>query len=169
MGAQMYLRITEGMAQLIQRDVKRVMSFKRLRSSAIERFGGTVPDPVTVADEILAAPGQVLVSRETFNKWLLDPKFVALLQSVEIETSTRFELFDVLDADLNGSLELREIIIGLMKLRGSITKCEIVAIRMKVRFMEQLITDIWRKVECEVPGPLGWNSCDLNSCSLFAF
>merc|ERR1712032_773020 len=79
--ADMYLRITEGMAQLIKRDVirQRALSISRIRASAYERFGGTPPDPVTEADEILASLGQVQVSRETFNKWLLDPKFVSLL------------------------------------------------------------------------------------------
>merc|ERR1712203_527901 len=109
------------MASLIKQDVKRSSRMVRVRQSINTRVG--IPfDPVTEADDILTSLGKVHVSRETFNKWLIDPKFVALLHAVEIETSTRFELFDVLDADLNGSLELREIIIGLMNLRGNITK-----------------------------------------------
>merc|ERR1712056_132115 len=147
----MYLKITLGMATLIKQDVTLQRSSRMVRvRQSINTHVGLPFDPVTEADDILTSLGKVHVSRETFNKWLLDAKFVSLLHSVEIETSTRFELFDVLDADLNGELELSEIIVGLMKLRGGITKCEIVAIRMKVRFMEQLITDMWRAVGCEV-------------------
>merc|ERR1712039_483943 len=71
-----------------------------------------------------------------------------LLDEVEVETSTKFELFDVLDADMGGELGLDELIGGLMRLRGPISKSEIVAIRLKVQYMTKLLEDVWEKLGC---------------------
>ena len=49
-----------------------------------------------------------------------------------IETATKSELFDVLDADMGGELTLSELRNGLMRLRGPITKSDIVAVRLEI-------------------------------------
>merc|ERR1712193_522894 len=73
-----------------------------------------------------------------------------MLEEVDIETSTKFELFDVLDVNMGGELGLDELIGGLMRLRGPISKSDIVAVRLKVRYMTKLIEDVWRKLGCDV-------------------
>lgn len=84
----------------------------------------------------------ILISREVFNVWLQDPKMLSMLEEVEIETSTKFELFDVLDVDNGGELSFDELVSGLMSLRGPHSKCDIVAIRLKVRYMTQLVEKV---------------------------
>merc|ERR1712228_463339 len=80
--------------------------------------------------------------------WLRDPVLNNLLEEVDIETSTKFELFDVLDVDDGGELGLDELIGGLMRLRGPISKSEIVAIRLKVQYMTKLLEGVWEKLGC---------------------
>jgi len=81
------------------------------------------------------------VSREEFNAWLEDEALTALLDEMDIQMASKYEIFDALDVNMNGDLELTEVIDGLMKLRGQMTKSDIVAIRMKVRYITGVITD----------------------------
>eukprot|EP00440_Ansanella_granifera_P033698 gb/GFBE01036561.1/.p1 GENE.gb/GFBE01036561.1/~~gb/GFBE01036561.1/.p1 ORF type:complete len:481 (+),score=104.09 gb/GFBE01036561.1/:1-1443(+) len=73
------------------------------------------------------------VSRSQFMSWLELPVFVNALENADIDTSTMNEMFDTLDADMGGNLELDELVTGLMKLRGPISKNDIIATRLKVR------------------------------------
>lgn len=72
------------------------------------------------------------ISKEIFQDWLHIPAFLSLLQASDIDTTTKYDLFDILDADMGGSLELDEVVTGLMKLRGPVSKNDIIAIRLKV-------------------------------------
>merc|ERR1711948_225920 len=90
------------------------------------------------------------MGKEVFNEWLKDPEMLTMLEEVEIETCTKFELFDVLDVDMGGELELDELITGLMKLRGPISKSDIVATRLKVRHVTKMMEDVWRKLGCDL-------------------
>mmetsp|Transcript_23244 Transcript_23244/g.41981 ORF Transcript_23244/g.41981 Transcript_23244/m.41981 type:complete len:610 (-) Transcript_23244:38-1867(-) len=89
-----------------------------------------------------------LVSKEVFNSWLTNKKtqFLDLLEEAEIDVSMKFELFDVLDTDLSGELEFAEIVEGLMKCRGPVSKTDIIGMGLKVRYCTKLIQDIWEKV-----------------------
>merc|ERR1712113_1271258 len=93
-------------------------------------------------DEQLKKP----IQRSQFQAWLDDPDMLQMLEDVQIDSSTKFEIFDVLDMDMNAQLELDELVGGLMRLRGGICKSDIVAIRMKVRYLTKMTEEIWTKV-----------------------
>lgn len=57
-----------------------------------------------------------------------------------------YELFDVLDADLSGVLNLQELVEGLMRLRGPVSKNDMVAVRLKVEYLTHVIVDMSHKV-----------------------
>eukprot|EP00928_Gymnodinium_smaydae_P085241 TRINITY_DN6860_c1_g1_i2.p1 TRINITY_DN6860_c1_g1~~TRINITY_DN6860_c1_g1_i2.p1 ORF type:complete len:183 (+),score=39.06 TRINITY_DN6860_c1_g1_i2:169-717(+) len=86
------------------------------------------------------------VTREVFNEWLLHPEMHALLEAADVETALKSELFDVLDVDMGGEVGFDEFVSGLMRLRGPITKSDIVAVRLKVRYMTGMIEDMWNIV-----------------------
>merc|ERR1719247_995668 len=67
---------------------------------------------------------------------------VQMLAEAEIDVSVRSDLFDVLDVDMSGELELDEVIGGLMMMRGPITKSDMVAVRLKVGFIVDLVQDV---------------------------
>merc|ERR1712032_637587 len=87
-------------------------------------------------------------TRSVFNTWLMDAEMLSLLEDCEIETATKFELFDVLDVDMGGTLGVNELVGGLMRLRGPVSKSDIVAVRLKVRYITELIEELWTQV-CE--------------------
>ncbi|CAJ1381229.1 unnamed protein product [Effrenium voratum] len=80
------------------------------------------------------------VDRKTFMQWLQLPEFLAILESADVDVSNKFDLFDVLDADMGGVLELDEVVTGLMKLRGPVSKADLVATRLQVRLLTQQMT-----------------------------
>merc|ERR1712087_282149 len=90
--------------------------------------------------------GELVITRDVFNTWLKDPDFEAMLEEVDIETSTKFELFDVLDVDMGGELEIDELIGGLMSLRGPISKSDMMAVRLQMRHCTKVIERIWKVV-----------------------
>eukprot|EP00440_Ansanella_granifera_P049345 gb/GFBE01053464.1/.p1 GENE.gb/GFBE01053464.1/~~gb/GFBE01053464.1/.p1 ORF type:complete len:548 (+),score=121.07 gb/GFBE01053464.1/:1-1644(+) len=88
-----------------------------------------------------------VVSESTLNNWLSsDAELLAVLDDADIDLSAKFDLFDVLDADLSGALEFDELIAGLMKCRGPVSKNDIIAIRNKCGYLTKMITEIHDKL-----------------------
>lgn len=85
---------------------------------------------------------KVQISRGLFNAWLADKEVLGLLEEMEIDTATKAEIFDVCDVDRSGSLTCQELVGGLMRLRGPISKCDVIATRLKVRYLTNLLEDI---------------------------
>merc|ERR1719478_2113994 len=82
-----------------------------------------------------------LITREVFVDLLGEPEMDALLQFMDIETSNRDELFDVLDADMSGELDLHELVVGLMSLRGPAEKKDIVGSLLCSRVTQQVVKE----------------------------
>jgi len=81
----------------------------------------------------------VVISRPAFNALLQDRKFVRVLSEASIETANSAAIFDILDADMSGWLSVHEVYIGLMRLRGPISKSEIVGLRLRLRHVTQML------------------------------
>lgn len=62
--------------------------------------------------------GSLVITRERFRELLSEPLIEETMVQLEIETTSHDELFDVLDADMSGELDVEELIHGLMQLRG---------------------------------------------------
>jgi len=84
----------------------------------------------------------ITVTRDRFLKWLSHDDFTDTLEGAFIDTSIRAQLFDILDADAGGLLSIDELISGLMSMRGDVTKGDIIAISIKVRYFIQLLEDL---------------------------
>lgn len=107
-----------------------------------------------------------VVTKEEFNHWLSTEKeFITRppkdvnsgrcleilviffrLDDSEIDLSCKFDLFDVLDADLSGELEFEEMVDGLLKCRGPASKTDIIAIRLKTALLVRMMTRVCDKL-----------------------
>merc|ERR1719335_6522 len=66
-----------------------------------------------------------------------------LLDELDIPRGAeRAELFEVLDADGSGTLSAAEFISGLMKVRGEARKSDIIATRLSVSSLQELLRNI---------------------------
>lgn len=85
-----------------------------------------------------------LITKEMWHATINDREVQVAMDELEIFCSDRGELFDRLDADGSGTLDISEMISGLMKLRGSGTDVAIdtVATFLGVRAMQEKLGDV---------------------------
>eukprot|EP00930_Biecheleria_cincta_P104899 TRINITY_DN9737_c1_g1_i1.p1 TRINITY_DN9737_c1_g1~~TRINITY_DN9737_c1_g1_i1.p1 ORF type:complete len:818 (-),score=176.95 TRINITY_DN9737_c1_g1_i1:74-2497(-) len=88
---------------------------------------------------------EVTITRDVFNAWLHNKDFVQVLDDAEVDISNKFELFDILDVDMGGELSAEELIHGLLKLRGEVSKGDIVAIMLQVQHMIRSLDQLQEK------------------------
>mmetsp|Transcript_51759 Transcript_51759/g.160531 ORF Transcript_51759/g.160531 Transcript_51759/m.160531 type:complete len:304 (+) Transcript_51759:3-914(+) len=79
------------------------------------------------------------VSHATFLRMIQRPEVQQMLDDLDIGISSRQTLFDVLDANCNGMLEVSELVQGLLKLRGAADKGDVVASLLAIRSMQKSI------------------------------
>eukprot|EP00413_Alexandrium_margalefii_P018542 CAMPEP_0204548782 /NCGR_PEP_ID=MMETSP0661-20131031/23840_1 /ASSEMBLY_ACC=CAM_ASM_000606 /TAXON_ID=109239 /ORGANISM="Alexandrium margalefi, Strain AMGDE01CS-322" /LENGTH=637 /DNA_ID=CAMNT_0051555707 /DNA_START=55 /DNA_END=1968 /DNA_ORIENTATION=- len=79
------------------------------------------------------------VTHSTFVKMIQRQEVQDMLDDLDIGVSSRQALFDVLDANGNGTLEVSELVQGLLKLRGPADKGDVVASLLGVRSMQKSI------------------------------
>merc|ERR1712176_640585 len=91
-------------------------------------------------------PEDKVVDKALFDTWIQRADVTALFEEVEVDTSTKFDLFDALDVDGREELTLNTIVEGLMKLRGPISKLDVVSTRLKVAHIMRMVMDICRKL-----------------------
>eukprot|EP00928_Gymnodinium_smaydae_P042748 TRINITY_DN28752_c0_g1_i1.p1 TRINITY_DN28752_c0_g1~~TRINITY_DN28752_c0_g1_i1.p1 ORF type:complete len:430 (+),score=67.82 TRINITY_DN28752_c0_g1_i1:758-2047(+) len=92
----------------------------------------------------------IVIGQDVWNKWLsTDDELIEALGDAEIDLSSKYDLFDVLDADMSGELDFHEIVDGLMKCRGPVSKTDVIAIRLKVTHLMRMIMEIHSKLGCE--------------------
>jgi hypothetical protein len=155
---QMELALKELIAQLIRKQKKEKPLLLSQAAKAVENRVSHFLDideksfslghRMTRVDQELANmnDNEVTITRTTFEKWLEEPLFLAMLEDLDIGTSNKSELFDVLDCDLSGELEVPEVISGLMKLRGPSDKSDAVASLLGIRYCTQQIDAIFEKI-----------------------
>merc|ERR1712032_468145 len=69
-----------------------------------------------------------------------------MLDQLEIAATNQEELFYVLDSDMSGELDVREMITGLMTLRGQADKSDSVAALLGVRYCTGAIEGLHRNL-----------------------
>lgn len=99
----------------------------------------------------------LLLSRPVFAAVVeSDVEVQACFAQLGIDEADCMDLFDALDADRNGSLELQELVKGLLLMRGMVKKTDIVGTRLgvtalsgKIARLEHEISDNQRRIfEC---------------------
>lgn len=90
---------------------------------------------------------EVVVTKDEFNTWLnCEKELISRLDESEIDMSCKSDLFDVLDADLSGELEFEEMVDGLLKCRGPVSKTDIIAIRLKSSLIVRMMNAVCDKL-----------------------
>merc|ERR1712137_324940 len=79
------------------------------------------------------------ITRETFLLVVQDPKVQAIFDDLEIQSEGRARLFDVLDADGSGTLGLRELVQGLLQVRGEAQRSDVLAAVLGVRAVMEIL------------------------------
>jgi len=82
------------------------------------------------------------ITRDGFAKAMADSKVEELLEDLGISVVDYMDLFDALDADGSGTLDVYELAEGFMKLRGQAEKSDIVAAVLAIRSLQKSMTQL---------------------------
>lgn len=63
-------------------------------------------------------------------------EFKRLLEELDIADEDQVDLFDTLDVDGGGTIDLEEMVVGISKLRGDARRSDIVGVRLVVRCIQ---------------------------------
>ncbi|CAE7909947.1 CACNA1F, partial [Symbiodinium necroappetens] len=135
---------------------RRVSKILREKMLGLKEMYGYKPHSASEYDELTSKiradmmERNIVVTKDEFNHWLHTEKaLLETLDDCEIDLSCKFDLFDVLDADLSGELEFEEMIDGLLKCRGPASKTDIIAIRLKTRLLVRMMNRVCEKLGIE--------------------
>mmetsp|Transcript_103230 Transcript_103230/g.198162 ORF Transcript_103230/g.198162 Transcript_103230/m.198162 type:complete len:239 (+) Transcript_103230:1-717(+) len=90
---------------------------------------------------------QIMITREFFCELIAQPDMELILEHLDIDSTTRDELFDVLDADMSGELDLDELVDGLMSLRGPTEKKDCVGTLLCARVTQQMLKNLHLEIK----------------------
>merc|ERR1712025_690398 len=88
----------------------------------------------------------VRVTREMFSRVIEEPAVIQLLEGLEVHMADPVGLFDALDADCSGCLDVAELVQGVMKLRGSAEKSDLVSSLLAVRSVQSNLKSFEERV-----------------------
>merc|ERR1740123_863241 len=88
------------------------------------------------------APVMLFLNKDTFMAACRTKEVRNLLNDIDIDESDRTDLFDALDADGNGYIEIDELIEGLVRMSGTARKADTVASRLKINCMMKMLSDV---------------------------
>jgi len=97
-------------------------------------------EAIEVLNASIARHERRAINKEMFNRWMHNEEVVDVLDTVEVDMSTRFELFDALDVDMAGEIRAEDFVPRMMLFRGPITKLDVVATRLKIRHLVKLLS-----------------------------
>jgi len=93
---------------------------------------------------------QVSISPEVFREVIKTEEVQHLLDGLDIAPEDRDDLFEILDADGNGELQIGEIIKGIRKLRGDARRSDVIAVTLAVNSVSERVQILQKTVLEEI-------------------
>jgi len=77
------------------------------------------------------------VTRDVFNTFLQDEEVCTILTALDVPEEERLDIFEVLDANGNGTIQLEELLNGVMKLRGDPRRSDVIHVLLVLRSLQE--------------------------------
>merc|ERR1719433_2265360 len=90
---------------------------------------------------------QVHINRKDFEAVVRNEEVSGLLDSLEVSVTSAAKLFDILDCNGSGWVDIAEMAEGLVKMRGPVDKGDIVSTVLMVRHVQKTLHEIQRDQE----------------------
>ncbi|CAE7350729.1 Catsper1, partial [Symbiodinium microadriaticum] len=88
----------------------------------------------------------IAVTKELFLLVIQDRQVQLLMDDLDLPPD-RANLFEVIDADGSGTLHIAELVHGLLKIRGEVTKSDTVAALLATKAVQAMLSEIHKEVE----------------------
>merc|ERR1719148_44652 len=88
-------------------------------------------------DEMLKT---IQITPEFFDHLRTFKEFQDLLRDLDVADEDQLDLFETLDVDGGGTIDLEELVVGICKLRGDARRSDIVGVNLMTRSLQQTIS-----------------------------
>merc|ERR1712157_525651 len=92
------------------------------------------------------AATQIEITPEFFEELRSHKDFQDLLRSLDIADEDQLDLFDTLDVDGSGTIDVDELVRGISKLRGDARRSDIIGVSLMVRSMQLGLAELGEAV-----------------------
>jgi len=133
-----HLRVAQDLHKIVVKicNHKMLLDDGSVRQRGLRRFmqKRNPKKAATSEDQVASEYMNMQVSREVFEDVMHDSQVKDLLEDLDISVhNVDFKLFDIIDSNGSGSLDVAELVEGLMKLRGPADKGDAVCAALMVR------------------------------------
>eukprot|EP00406_Dinophysis_acuminata_P079353 CAMPEP_0179248804 /NCGR_PEP_ID=MMETSP0797-20121207/20319_1 /TAXON_ID=47934 /ORGANISM="Dinophysis acuminata, Strain DAEP01" /LENGTH=179 /DNA_ID=CAMNT_0020956477 /DNA_START=76 /DNA_END=615 /DNA_ORIENTATION=- len=90
---------------------------------------------------------ELRISPPFFGLLMTKDGFKDILSNLDISYEDQLDLFETLDVDGNGVLDMEELVVGISKLRGDARRTDVVGISLVVRAIQADLTEIRKHLE----------------------
>jgi len=98
-----------------------------------------------------ASTARVDVSREVFEVVVMEPDMQSILEDLEVGVEDTGKVFDTLDVNGDGNLQLHELVNGIMQLRGPADKLDMMRTMQTVQTMKVTLQQIHHHLHRQFP------------------
>merc|ERR1719343_1410996 len=91
----------------------------------------TSPEPMT-PERLLAEAQAIEITPDLFDILRHNDAFADILRDLDVSEEDSQNLFDTLDSDVSGSIDIDELLVGIEKLRGDARRSDIVSVNLKI-------------------------------------
>jgi len=92
--------------------------------------------------EMLKMADEISITPHFMDELRDDPRVVDIFKALDIASEDTQDLFDTLDVDGGGTIDIKEMILGLCKLRGDASRSDIVGVKLVVRNIQTQISSL---------------------------
>jgi len=126
----------------------RAKTLGRIKGSHIMKkmMPGTSRSLRAKGDVVGAFGGNTNVSREVWFKVISDPDVQKLVEDLGIAYVDFSGLYEILDADGNGKVDAKEIVRGILKVRGEARRGDVIAIQLALRAVQSRLRSYEQQV-----------------------
>jgi len=86
------------------------------------------------------------ITPEIFEELRNHPRFQEVLTDLDVSDEDQVDLFETLDFDGSGEIDLQELILGISKLRGDARRADVVGISLMMRSVQHSLLDFEARV-----------------------
>jgi len=126
----------------------------KLSRAAIRTGGSTFSESDDDAES--SHSNDVQVTRDAFLVAIQDRAVQRLMDALDIQPD-RAHLFDLLDAKMNGTVAPEDLVVGLLRMRGSVQRSDTLASLWAVRSLQELVKE---QTRCMAQMASKWESMD---------
>jgi len=135
------IRIARTTRELLKRFVAAYHAFVDMEENGTPNHKGSLkklPSAALLTEDLMT---DVAISKELFLLVIQDKKIQRLMDELDLPPD-RANLFEVIDADGSGTLQMAELLHGLLKIRGEVNKSDTVASYLATKACQSMVQEL---------------------------